>query len=39
MTRLKPKTLAEGRDIRGVGHIKSQTYLPDFIQIIVRHGK
>jgi len=38
MTRLKPKTIAEGRDIRGVGHIKAQTYLPDFIQIIAKHG-
>ncbi len=39
MTRLKPKTIAEGRDIRGVGHKKAQTYLPDFIKIIVKHGK
>jgi ATP-dependent DNA helicase RecQ len=38
MTRLKPKTIAEGRDIRGVGHIKAQTYLPDFIQIIAKHS-
>jgi ATP-dependent DNA helicase RecQ len=39
MTRLKPKTVAAGREIRGVGEKKAATYLPDFIQIIVKHGK
>jgi len=39
MTRLKPKTLEDGMKIRGVGEKKARDYLPDFIQIIVRHGK
>ena len=37
MTRLKPKTIAAGREIRGVGEKMATTYLPDFIQIIVKH--
>ena len=39
MTRLKPKTLEDGMKIRGVGEKKAREYLPDFIQIIARHGK
>ncbi|HEY1084864.1 MAG TPA: ATP-dependent DNA helicase RecQ, partial [Prosthecobacter sp.] len=36
-TRLKPKTLADGMNIRGVGFKKAQSYLPDFIQVIKKH--
>jgi ATP-dependent DNA helicase RecQ len=38
MTRLKPKTIEAGLKIRGVGEKKAKEYLPDFIQIIKRHG-
>lgn len=38
MTRLKPKTIEAGLKIRGVGEKKARDYLPDFIQIIKRHG-
>jgi ATP-dependent DNA helicase RecQ len=38
MTRLKPKTLEAGLKIRGVGEKKAKEYLPDFIQIIKKHG-
>jgi ATP-dependent DNA helicase RecQ len=38
MTRLKPKTLEAGLKIRGVGEKKAKEYLPDFIQVIKRHG-
>ncbi len=38
MTRLKPKTLEAGLKIRGVGEKKAKEYLPDFIQIVKKHG-
>jgi ATP-dependent DNA helicase RecQ len=38
MTRLKPKTLDAGLKIRGVGEKKAKEYLPDFIQVIKKHG-
>ncbi len=38
MTRLKPKTIEAGMKIRGVGEKKAKEYLPDFIQIIKKHG-
>jgi ATP-dependent DNA helicase RecQ len=38
LTRLKPKSLEEGLKIRGVGEKKAQTYLPEFIQVIRKHG-
>ncbi len=38
MTRLKPKTLEAGLKIRGVGEKKAKEYLPDFIQVIKKHG-
>jgi ATP-dependent DNA helicase RecQ len=38
LTRLKPRTLADGMKIRGVGEKKAGTYLPDFIRIIQKHG-
>ena len=38
MTRLKPKTVEAGLKIRGVGEKKARDYLPDFIQIIKKHG-
>lgn len=38
MTRLKPKTIEAGLKIRGVGEKKARDYLPDFIEIIKRHG-
>ena len=38
MTRLKPKSIDAGLKIRGVGEKKAKEYLPDFIQIIKKHG-
>jgi len=38
MTRLKPKTIEAGLKIRGVGEKKAKEYLPDFIQVIKKHG-
>lgn len=38
MTRLKPKNIEAGLKIRGVGEKKAKDYLPDFIQIIKKHG-
>ena len=38
MTRLKPKTIEAGLKIRGVGEKKAKEYLPEFIQIIKKHG-
>lgn len=38
MTRLKPKTTDAGLKIRGVGEKKAKEYLPEFIQIIKKHG-
>ena len=38
LTRLKPKSLEEGLKIRGVGEKKAQAYLPEFIQVIRKHG-
>ncbi|MBB5035602.1 RecQ family ATP-dependent DNA helicase [Prosthecobacter vanneervenii] len=38
MTRLKPKTIDAGLKIRGVGEKKAKEYLPEFIQIIKKHG-
>lgn len=38
MTRLKPRTIEAGLKIRGVGEKKARDYLPDFIQIIKKHG-
>ncbi len=38
LTRLKPRTLEAGLKIRGVGEKKAREYLPEFIQIIARHG-
>jgi ATP-dependent DNA helicase RecQ len=38
LTRLKPKSIEAGLKIRGVGEKKAQTYLPEFIQVIRKHG-
>lgn len=38
MTRLKPKSIEAGLKVRGVGEKKAKEYLPDFIQIIKKHG-
>ncbi len=38
MTRLKPKSIEDGLKVRGVGEKKAREYLPDFIQIIKKHG-
>jgi ATP-dependent DNA helicase RecQ len=38
LTRLKPKSIEAGLKIRGVGDKKAQTYLPEFIQVIRKHG-
>jgi ATP-dependent DNA helicase RecQ len=38
LTRLKPKSLEEGLKIRGVGEKKAHAYLPEFIQVIRKHG-
>ncbi|MCA1962920.1 MAG: RecQ family ATP-dependent DNA helicase [Prosthecobacter sp.] len=38
LTRLKPRTIADGMKIRGVGEKKATEYLPDFIRIIQQHG-
>lgn len=38
LTRLKPRTLADGMKIRGVGEKKAGAYLADFIRIIQKHG-
>jgi ATP-dependent DNA helicase RecQ len=38
MTRLKPRTTEAGLKIRGVGEKKAKDYLPEFIQIIKKHG-
>jgi ATP-dependent DNA helicase RecQ len=37
-TRLKPKTIEAALKIRGVGEKKAVTYLPEFIQVIKKHG-
>lgn len=38
LTRLKPRTLADGMKIRRVGEKKAGAYLADFIRIIQKHG-
>jgi ATP-dependent DNA helicase RecQ len=38
LTRLKPQTIADGMKIRGVGEKKALSYLPEFIQVIRKHG-
>lgn len=38
LTRRKPQTLEEGLQVRGVGEKKARDYLPEFIQIIRKHG-
>ena len=38
LTRLKPRTLADGMKIRGVGEKKAGAYLADFIRLIQKHG-
>jgi ATP-dependent DNA helicase RecQ len=37
LTRLKPRTLEEGRKIRGVGEVKAAQFLPDFVRVIRQH--
>ena len=37
LTRLKPRTVEEGRKIRGVGEVKAAQVLPEFLQVIRRH--
>jgi ATP-dependent DNA helicase RecQ len=36
-TRLQPKTIEDGRKIRGVGEAKAQKWLPEFVDIIAAH--
>lgn len=38
LTRLKPKSVEAALKIRGVGEKKAVTYLPEFIQVILKHG-
>ena len=38
LTRLKPTTRESAMKIRGIGAAKADQYLPDFLQIIKRHG-
>ena len=38
LTRLKPKSVEDGLKIRGVGEKKARAYLPEFIQVIRKHG-
>jgi len=38
LTRLKPKSVEAALKIRGVGEKKAVTYLPEFIQVIQKHG-
>ncbi len=38
LTRLKPKNIESALKIRGVGEKKAVTYLPEFIQVIKKHG-
>lgn len=38
LTRLKPKSVEAALKIRGVGEKKAVTYLPEFIQVIKKHG-
>ena len=38
LTRLKPKSIESALKIRGVGEKKAVTYLPEFIQVIKKHG-
>jgi ATP-dependent DNA helicase RecQ len=38
LTRLKPKSIEAALKIRGVGEKKAVTYLPEFIQLIKKHG-
>ncbi|MCX6856901.1 MAG: hypothetical protein NTV80_18580 [Verrucomicrobia bacterium] len=35
---MKPKSVEAALKIRGVGEKKAATYLPDFIQVIKKHG-
>ena len=39
LTRLRPSTVEEGLKVRGVGEKKAREYLPEFLQIIRRHGQ
>ncbi len=38
LTRLKPKSVEAALKIRGVGEKKAVSYLPEFIQVIKKHG-
>ncbi len=38
LTRLKPTSVEAGLKIRGVGEKKARQYLPEFIQVIKKHG-
>jgi ATP-dependent DNA helicase RecQ len=38
LTRLKPTSVDAALKIRGVGEKKARTYLPEFIQLIKKHG-
>lgn len=38
LTRLKPTSIEAGLKIRGVGDKKAHTFLPEFIQVIKKHG-
>jgi ATP-dependent DNA helicase RecQ len=38
LTRLKPRSVEAALKIRGVGEKKAITYLPEFIQLIQKHG-
>ena len=37
LTRLKPATVEEGKDIRGIGEAKAGKYLAEFISVIAGH--
>lgn len=37
LTRLKPATVEDGRNIRGIGEAKAEKYLAEFIEVIAAH--
>ncbi|MCE9520778.1 MAG: ATP-dependent DNA helicase [Verrucomicrobia bacterium] len=37
LTRLKPATVEDGKDIRGIGEAKAEKYLAEFIEVIAEH--
>ncbi len=38
LTRLKPRTVGAAMKIRGVGELKAARWLPEFLEVIQRHG-